>query len=248
MSSSPTSSAPERSPDAAPRAADGTVSPKARATPRRPTASAAASRVFAREAATKVADEGVRWVLGASEAGHDRSRPRWRRRRDRRHPASPVRACSPTWTTSCVRSTPTSRPPDHPHANSRRTITLRGSFIMADDRRTSHRHRRRRRRPSGRARRRHVLGQRHQQALQHQRGRPDRWDPDFYFDADRQAIDKTLLQDRWMGPGVGLGATRMATADPAEGERRDGSHPAVGDRRRPPGARRLRLPRATPRR
>jgi alkylation response protein AidB-like acyl-CoA dehydrogenase len=48
--------------------ADGTVSPKARLR-LDPDGLAAVSRVFAREAATKVAEEGVRWVLGASEAG-----------------------------------------------------------------------------------------------------------------------------------------------------------------------------------
>ena len=198
------------------RAADKQLNPKG-SRRLRAGALAAASRVYARGAALAVATEGVRWVAGADgDARRARAAPRPRRRS-----IAPRAGCSPTSGRSPRRSTggcDRDRGPRReltemtdPLDNAAAIVGV--GAIMPDA-------------PDAAAFWRNVTSGRYSISEVD----PERWDPALYYDPDPQGAREDVLEDRRLGPGVGVGSVRLEAPDPAEGGRGDGRRPQVGGR------------------
>ena len=83
-----------------------------------------------------------------------------------------------------------------------------------------------------------VLAQRHDRPLLDQRRRPRPVGPGALLRPGPEGAGEDLLEDRRLGPRLGVGSVRLEAAAAAEGERRDGRRPEVGGRLHADGARR----------
>ncbi len=204
------------------------------ACPRRPTARfdaaglAAISRVFAREAALKVAEEGVRWVAGAADPGAAGrcvaglpldARPRRPGRAARRHGRA-----SPTSSTTAS------------------THTTRHQGLIMNEHRTS---------PVAVVGIAAIMPDAPDAAAFWQNIRdgrycisdvpPERWDPELYYDPDPAAPDKTYSRIGGWVREYPWDPLTWRLPIPPKVAAADGRRPAVGGLGRPLGAARRRL-------
>ena len=106
------------------------------------------------------------------------------------------------------------------------------------------RHRRRGRDPARRPGCRDLLAQRDQRPLLDQRGRSGALGSGALLRPGSEGAREDVLEDRRLGPGLGVGSARLEAPGPAEGGRRDGRRPQVGGRVHADGADRRRLARS----